>query len=417
MDRREFLGWLAASGAASALPGAVARAAGQDASAPSPTPAEGTAAAAPTESAAAWSELMQELAEMQSRYLGPEWNVTRPGDVADGHRFLLHVLDQGIALWLEADPDRPVFTRIVSPTRKALGDNPDAVYYSAPLRGDRSYRIRGNLAGATYTSFTLEGGNRDGHYPDRVVATLNDAELGADANRDYELIVSPDAVAAPSLRLAPDVGTVTTRHYFERETPVAADPGVTIPLRVEPLDPPGPPPTHDDTSIAAGIRRVRNYVHGLTLREKPRTPDQQPSWVSMRPNVFLRPAKWDKADGGFGAVDNAYAMAPYVVMPGQALVIRGRMPACRFANVVLWNRFLQSYDYVNRRISLNRRSLVAEADGGFRIVIAHEDPGVPNWLDAEGRVSGLVYWRFMLPEGEVDPLVASVVPIAEVARA
>jgi hypothetical protein len=89
------------------------------------------------------------------------------------------------------------------------------------------------------------------------------------------------------------------------------------------------------------------------------------------------------------------------VRPDEALVIEGRFPPCRFANVVLWDRFLQSYDYVNRRISLNRKQTVMDPDGGFRIVLAHRDPGVPNWLDASGRVSGLIYWRFMLPEGEI----------------
>ena len=37
-----------------------------------------------------------------------------------------------------------------------------------------------------------------------------------------------------------------------------------------------------------------------------------------------------------------------------ALVITGRFPECRFTNVVLWNAFMQSYDYANRQISLNR---------------------------------------------------------------
>ena len=38
----------------------------------------------------------------------------------------------------------------------------------------------------------------------------------------------------------------------------------------------------------------------------------------------------------------------------------------------------------------------------FRIVIAHEDPGVPNWIDTEGRGFGMVFWRFFMPEGEIE---------------
>ncbi|HSB98216.1 MAG TPA: hypothetical protein VLC91_17275, partial [Spongiibacteraceae bacterium] len=75
---------------------------------------------------------------------------------------------------------------------------------------------------------------------------------------------------------------------------------------------------------------------------------------------------------------------------------------CIFANVVLWNRFLQSFDYRYRRISLNRKQIKLEADGSYRIVVAHRDPGLPNWLSTEGRPNGTVYWRFLLPEGDID---------------
>jgi hypothetical protein len=109
-------------------------------------------------------------------------------------------------------------------------------------------------------------------------------------------------------------------------------------------------------------------------------------------------------------------MAPYLVMPDQALVIDGRWPRARFANVVLWNRFMQTYDYAHRRISMNRRQTVLERDGSYRIIIAHSDPGHPNWIDAEGRVSGLVFWRFQLPEEKIVKPEARLVPLAELTR-
>jgi hypothetical protein len=77
---------------------------------------------------------------------------------------------------------------------------------------------------------------------------------------------------------------------------------------------------------------------------------------------------------------------------------------------------MQTFDYVHRRTSLNRRQTVPGTDGGFRLVVAHRDPGVPNWLDTEGRPFGLVFWRFILPEGEIATPEARVVPLAEVVR-
>ena len=53
----------------------------------------------------------------------------------------------------------------------------------------------------------------------------------------------------------------------------------------------------------------------------------------------------------------------------------------------------------------------SSADGSFRIVIAHRDPGVPNWLDTEGRPFGLVFWRYFLPTGPIETPQAEVVPV------
>jgi hypothetical protein len=56
---------------------------------------------------------------------------------------------------------------------------------------------------------------------------------------------------------------------------------------------------------------------------------------------------------------------------------------------------------VNRKVSLNRAQTVTDAGGNCRIVVARRDPDVPNWLDAGGRSSGMIYWRCLLPEAPV----------------
>ena len=134
-------------------------------------------------------------------------------------------------------------------------------------------------------------------------------------------------------------------------------------------------------------------------------------FVSKVPNEFPTPLKPDAL--GQAAADAAYSMAPYLIGPADALVITGRWPDdCRCANVSLWNRHMQTYDYLNRQVSLNRKQTQLEPDGSFRMVIAHQDPGVPNWIDTEGRPFGLVFWRFMLPEGEIETPQAKLVPLA-----
>jgi hypothetical protein len=83
--------------------------------------------------------------------------------------------------------------------------------------------------------------------------------------------------------------------------------------------------------------------------------------------------------------------------------------------VSLWNRQMQTFDYLRGRVALNRAQSVAEPDGTVRIVIAHRDPGVPNWLTTEGRPFGIVFWRFFLAEGPVATPTAEVVPVDSLA--
>jgi hypothetical protein len=416
VERRDFLKAIGMAGGIAALgcqhgAGHAAAAEAAPAATPAAPPVLGT------ESRKAWGELLALLADADARYLGKEWNIERAGDIADGHRFLMHVLHSGMEQWLEADPARPRAVRFVTPTLKLLGDNPDAIYYTAPLDPKRRYRVRGNTGGAVYTSLTIEGGNAEGHYPKRVAGALNDTQFDVKRDGSFEVVLGPDEKGRNRLTLEPDAGTLTTRHYFETAKSMAAEPYPAVRLTVDPIDDPGPPPTPNDASVAAGIRRVANYFRAATLDMPPMDPNKQPPWVSRTPNEFKAPMKWQPAEGGFGAVDNAYSMAPYLVMSDQALVIEGRWPKARFANVVLWNRFMQTYDYAHRRVSLNRKQTKLERDGTFRIVIAHSDPGVPNWIDAEGRISGMVFWRFQLPEGDVKAPVGKVVPLASLRMA
>ena len=96
-----------------------------------------------TDAGRAWRELLDLLREADQTFLeGPRAELDALG-VAEGYRHLSHLLSYAFDLYLEADPERPVFTALAGPTRKILGDNVDSRYFFAPLRGDRRYRIRG----------------------------------------------------------------------------------------------------------------------------------------------------------------------------------------------------------------------------------------------------------------------------------
>ena len=101
-----------------------------------------------TESRKAYRELIDLLSELDERWAGPEWNLQSEGDVANAHRAVMHLLETGLLSYFEHEPGHPSFRRIVSPTRKITGDNPDAIYYDAAIRDDLVYRVRGRVDGA-----------------------------------------------------------------------------------------------------------------------------------------------------------------------------------------------------------------------------------------------------------------------------
>jgi hypothetical protein len=365
-----------------------------------------------TESRRALHELIDTLKEVDARWSGEEWNLNSPQDVALSHRAIMHYLEAGLVLFHESDPSRPDFRRIVTRTRKFLGDNPDAVYFDAAVSPDYSYSIRGNIHGAVYFSLTTEKGTEMGGMHTETVGVLNDTSMKIEADGSFEVVLGGEPRERNWLPLEEGVSRITTRHYFENETPAAADPRCEPRMTIETLDPGPPPAAPNDASIAAGIRRVAEFVRSRTLGLEPMARrKEQPTFVSIVPNAFPEPVT--PGDFGLSAADAHYSMAPYFIGPEEALVMTGRWPSCRCANVVLWNRFMQTFDYANRRIGLNRKQTVLEADGSFRMIIAHEDPGMPNWLDTEGNMLGLVFWRFMLAEGEVETPQAEVVKLAD----
>lgn len=405
MKRREALKWASLSGLSSVALAPLASLAAQT----------GEPAGDGTETGAAMLELLDVLQRKDLGFENPAWRLGTPDMLAEGRLMLLHTLNHALDVWLAADPARPMFKRWHFPDKKLFGDNPDAIYYEAPVDANTSYLITGNIEDATYTSFTVELARGADQQLAKLGATLNDTEFETDAEGNYEILVSAKPQKGNWLKLDPNAASITTRHYYEFLDSAAADPQRGIPMRIDPVIDPGPAAPPSDKQIAANIRRIAIWLDNSV---NPPGQDFNFPWVSRVPNQLPKPTR-DKVNEeiGYAAKDNIYAMAPWLLQPDQALVIRGRWPKkARFANVVLWNLFLQSLDYRHRNVSLNRKQTALEEDGSFKIILAHQDPGLPNWLDTEGRPIGMMFWRFQLAEEDIEPLVTEVLPFASLSN-
>jgi hypothetical protein len=138
-------------------------------------------------------------------------------------------------------------------------------------------------------------------------------------------------------------------------------------------------------------------------------------WRSTTPNELGTPTRWINDDvGGWGNVHFFYSCGPFEVEPDEALVMEGAIPPSRFWNVNLWNRFGQDLDFRSHRTSLHHGQASVAPDGSYRIVIAHADPRVPNWLDTCGHRHGTIFWRIFDPSEQPPTGKIARVPLSAV---
>jgi hypothetical protein len=317
----------------------------------------------------------------------------------------------------EGDPERPLFSSIGGSSRKLYGDNPDSIYYQCLIRDDRAYRITGRKDLQSYISFTVHGADPAGGINGPVLADVNDSDLAASPQGDFELILSRDKHPGDWVEMPPGAHHVFVRNYYLRERSAQTDPDIHVRLHIEPLDDPGPAPVLTDETYAARLRDAVRLVRASTLglRVFGKTAATVP-FVSNEPNSVGTP--WSFRGSGLevaGAVDIFYSSGSFDLAPDEAIVMEGKLPASRFTNVMLWNVHMQTLEYRSRRSSLNAAQMDTGPDGAYRIVISARDPGVPNWLDTEGHRRGTIFWRFLLPETDPELPRCRVVKTGEVA--
>ena len=348
---------------------------------------------------AVFDDLIAALGEIRDGYVDSPDRFTHPLDVVEGYRYVGQLLSIASELFFEADPERPRFASIVSPARKLQGDNPDAIYHYARIRGDRSYRVSGTLGKECYTSFTVHGASPDGALAGPLLGDLNHRALQIGPDGRYEVAFSADKHEGNWFELHPDAHCLIVRSYFQLPVSAQNDPDVSVRIDIRCLDDVGPPPPLRDEVLAErmaeGVALLRQATLGQYLPgDAPKVP-----FVSDVPNDVATPYSF-RASGlpVPGAADIVYSMGSWDLGPDEALVMTGTLPPGTFANVMLWNKHMQTLEYRHRTSSVNAAQLHPGDDGRYRIVISQKDPGVRDWLDTGGHRQGTIFWRFLLPE-------------------
>lgn len=312
-------------------------------------------------------------------------------DALEGRRFLARMVAASIDQMTELnDPDHPHFHHGESPTRKMFADNPDTDYHRAVIAtGDgQLYKVTGHIPdNATYIGLLLYG--RGGRIGNRLV----DDQLGAGDDGRFTVYISTEDPGRDDgvwLQADGDERAVFVRQYFTHR-----DQEPEIELHIERVDAPDPQPLTVEGYVK-GLERAERMLHAVFAR----TQQAHQMATSAALNHFIQ----IPGEALFPTPDNTYQVCWYRFGRDQIMRVRGKLPTARYFSLSLCNAWMESLDYLRHTVSLNHGQIQTEDDGSFEIVLAHRDPGHPNWLDTTGHHSGYLLARSLLLEGDAPEL-------------
>ncbi len=308
-------------------------------------------------------------------------------DRAEGFRYLSRLTRAALETFVEdADPRAPVLQRTAHETVKMGADNPDNHYQSAPISGKYEYRISGTRGSVHYLGFGTQAGNYGATGTLTTTGYLDDSELQLEPDGSFEILVSRSE--KPGTRnwlpmLAESRTLVVRQTFLDRESEVLAD------LRIERIDGPHQPRPVSPARIDRGLFASGRFVAGCARLFN--------SWAAgfARQLNQLPRFEAEVATAAGGDPNIVYYHGYWKLAPDEALVIEVTPPACDYWNFQLNNHWMESLDYRYFQIWVNKRSARLREDGSVRVVVAHRDPGVENWIDTCGHDRGTMCWRWI----------------------
>lgn len=341
-----------------------------------------------------WAELCDTLkAAGQIVQDGPADPLTR----AEGYRYLSRILRAGLQTFVEHnDPRAPVLQRVVHETAKMGADNPDNVYLNAAISGHYAYRIAGIRGTVHFLSFATQIGHYGRGNGMPPTGQIDTSELAVRDDGTFEIIVAcerPERLEPGQswLPMTRESGTLIVRQS-------RLDPKERIAeLRIERIaaagEPTAPAPL-TPAMLDEGLQSSAMLVRGASMLFA--------SWARMFQAHTNELPRFDpEISNRFGGLaDIAYYHSYWRLAEDEALVIDATPPRCDHWNFQLNNHWMESLDYRYHRIHVNTATAALRDDGSVRIVVAHRDPGVPNWIETTGHTFGTMCFRWVRPEGE-----------------
>ena len=331
---------------------------------------------------AAWSSYSARIRSAGERIAG-EGFPTDPRLRAEGYRYVKRVETLGHQLFVEfPTTTRPMLVRYGDDLTPFGATNVDNNYYRAFVDPAGTYRITGDVSGVKELLFSVQDGEFIyGKVDVLAEAGLDDLDIGDDGR--LELYLGGPERSINWLPLADDAVYINVREFvadwehdalavlhLERVDEVAPVTNLDAPEMIVALD-------RVATWVEVSVRVWNEYAAGARM---------------MTPVNELSPPSLPQGS----AANMLHGATRWELEPDQALVVEFEPPEVTYWSIQTYVLdWMQPLDFVNRVTSLNDGQLVVDDDGRTRIVLAHTDPGVANWLDTSGLRSGLMSYRYV----------------------
>lgn len=313
------------------------------------------------------------------------------------------------------DPDFPVFFRALDDRYRYGAPDAHITYLQTTVRGDASYRIHAQHHGRIF--------NVNPRWSQNVA--LWSPKLEANADGSVDVLLSAQPQAGNWLRMEPgfrgdsqvpdnfpmaDGGVVVRSYYLDWSDD---KPGFFHIERIDAQAPDYPAPL-TPARFAAQVRGaaelLRKAARWWIARSVKVREQSVPNHIAP-PNPVPPGAKDWKAPQG---TPINYGTCCWDLAPDEALYIESELPDGPHWSFQLVNAWWEAPDHQNRQSSIGHLQAHVDTDGRFRGVIAHRDPGVPNWLDSGEARRGFLWYRWFQPRDKQPVPTCRVVKFDEI---
>ena len=304
-------------------------------------------------------------------------HVESEADLLEGLQYLAGCVAACTRLAFDYERDHPFLHSGTGPFAKMALDNPDTLYFGTWLQANHEYEVTGVRGATTDLSFQLLAGEyTESNVPQSQFA-FDDRELDIAADGSFAFRFSPRNDAQLVIRevyndWSAQRGTVT----IARTDNTGTAPSALTPTLIA------------NRYAAAGRQLTRRIRTWLSF----------PEWFYL--NVPINTLTAPRITPG-GLATQFSSVGHFDLAPGQAMVITLPAPDAPYLGFQLGSMWYISLDYINHQTSLNGTQVQVDPDGMIRIVVAHQSPGITNWVETLGHRRGYVQFRWQRTSREL----------------